>query len=230
MSDAPPAALHQAELSFFGTVTASLSHQINNVLTIISELNGLSEDLLTVAQADGGHVDRLQVTAARIGGNLDRCVEYLRVLNRFAHSADHDSARCRLGDLILLLQAITRRFFELRKAALEVVLPERDVVVLNRPFALLHLLFRALRSALSAAGEGGAVRLTVEELDGRVEVRLSPVPASDRGIPEDPDLPILVDLCREMSVTLLPGNEPGAFPLRIVIPRRASHPPELETR
>lgn len=230
MSDAPPAALHQAELSFFGAVTASLSHQINNVLTIISELNGLSEDLLTVAQAGGGSVDRLQATTARIGGNLDRCVEYLRVLNRFAHSADHDSAHCRLGDLVLLLQAITRRFFELRKAALEVVLPEREVVVVTRPFALLHLLFRALRSALSAAGEGGGVQLTLEDLEERVEVRLSTARASGRGTQEDHDLPILVDLCREMSVTLVLGDEPSAFPLRIVIPRGDSHPIELETR
>ena len=39
--------LHEMELSFFGTISASVSHELNNVLSIINEYAGLLDDLVT---------------------------------------------------------------------------------------------------------------------------------------------------------------------------------------
>ncbi len=230
MSDGAPETLHQAELRFFCVVTASLSHQINNVLTIISELNGLSEDLLALGRAGEAPFDRLEGTTARINDNLQRCVEYLRVLNRFAHSADQEKATCDVKELVLLLQATTRRFFDLRKASLVVELPERDVVVLTQPFPLLHLLFRAVWAALSAAEDKGTVRLSLEDLQDRISIRLSTVGSQSVGLPRDPDLQTLILACRTLGAALLPAGEQISFPMQILIPRDIAHSLELEAR
>jgi len=38
--------LHKKELEFFGKITACISHELNNVLSIINEYTGLLEDLM----------------------------------------------------------------------------------------------------------------------------------------------------------------------------------------
>ena len=38
--------IHKKELEFFGKVTACISHELNNVLSIINEYTGLLEDLM----------------------------------------------------------------------------------------------------------------------------------------------------------------------------------------
>lgn len=223
--------LHQgAELAFFGVVTASLSHQINNVLTIISELNGLSEDLLVAGQTEELAHDRLQAATARIAENLQRAVEYVRTLNRFSHSADQQEATCDLTNLVVLLQAITQRFFELAKAQLIVNVPEREMVLSVRPFAMLHLLFRAVRAALLAAGRGGEVRLSLEDARDAVEVRLSAAGGQGEGGAADAELATLEAACRELGGTVVFGDERAALPIRILIPRNLPQPGEVEAR
>lgn len=230
MDDTCSAALHEAELSFFGAVTASLSHQINNVLTIISELNGLSEDLLAMTAAGGLPVERLRATTARISGNLERCVEYLRVLNRFSHSADQESATCNLGELVCLLRSVTTRFFELRKVNLELSLPEKEVVVVTRPFAVLHVLYRALRSALAASGEGETVRLALEAAPNHVDIRVSPMPSGEEMPAGEADLASLAPLCRCLGAQAAFDSDAGVSTLRIVLPPAPSPSAVLETR
>src|SRR4030067_193492 len=81
--------LREKGLAFFGSITASFSHEINNIMAIIGELAGLMEDLLRVA--DLGHppqLERFRRVSERIGTQVKRGEEMIKRLNRFAHTMD----------------------------------------------------------------------------------------------------------------------------------------------
>jgi len=64
--------LREKGLAFFGSITASFSHEINNIMAIIAELSGLMEDLLRVA--DLGHppqLERFRRISERIGTQVN---------------------------------------------------------------------------------------------------------------------------------------------------------------
>ena len=61
------------ELRFFGTMTASISHEINNVLAMVNELSGLFADSLMLAQKKGRPLD-----PERLAGIVDRATRIER--------------------------------------------------------------------------------------------------------------------------------------------------------
>jgi len=81
--------LERNGLVFFGTLTASVTHELNNVLSIIDQTRGLLEDL-AVGAASGRAIDpaRLETIATRIDRQVRKGVEIMSCLNRFAHSLD----------------------------------------------------------------------------------------------------------------------------------------------
>ncbi len=218
-------------LAFFGAVTASLSHQLNNALTIVAELNGLTEDLLAGA-SEGKPVpaERLTAVSQRIASNLERGTGYIRVLNRFAHSADHPDADIDVATLLGLLADINRRFFDLKKAALEVAVPDGAGTIRGSAFDALHALSCALYAALSAAAEGATVSVAVTPEAGAVVVEIAvagPMPGS----PFAPaDLDRLHRACRRLGAEVTAPAEPGPPALRVVIPRERGEFLELKER
>lgn len=231
MTGAPASGPRDDGLAFFGAITASLSHQINNALTIVAELNGLAEDLLA-ASSDERPVpaDRLATVTQRIAGNLDRGTEYLRVLNRFAHSADHADTEADIAGLIGLLAQINRRFFDLKKASLDVTLGDAAGVLRTSPFHLLRALSRGLQEALSAGGEGCAVRLTVASEPTRILVTMAVSGAPPgRVLPAEQSAGLRL-VCDRVGVLVDTGHQDGALCVQFAIPRERGQSMEWDQR
>jgi signal transduction histidine kinase len=76
-------------LAFFGRVNASISHELKNVMAIISETAGLLGDLSDMA-ATGSPVppDMLKSCTGSIMEEIQRGFTVIRQMNRFAHSID----------------------------------------------------------------------------------------------------------------------------------------------
>ncbi len=98
-----------AGLRFFGMISASISHEIKNVLAIISESAGLMEDLLLLAQK-GGRLDleKFQAICAKVRRQTQRADGIIKNMNRFSHSVDQDLQRIDLNELIFLVTRIDR--------------------------------------------------------------------------------------------------------------------------
>jgi C4-dicarboxylate-specific signal transduction histidine kinase len=217
-------------LAFFGSVTASLSHQINNALTIAAELNGLTDDLLAGSAGKGSvPVDRLKTVAERIASNLDRGTQYLRVLNQFAHSADGPSEACDLAATMGLVEAINRRFFDLRKARLEVSVADRAGTLRARRFDLLHAVSRCLQAALASGGDECGVRLEVAAEPQRAIVRVSLSAAGSASAEAGRLLEGSRRACARLGARLDEGGD-GHFDVRIEIPRDNPAGAETEQR
>ena len=170
MGDATERLLRDKGFGFFGAITASLSHEINNVFAITNELSGLLGDFLQAAEQGAPlNVDRLQSTTRRIGAQVERGQGLVKRLNRFAHTVDEDQT-IDVNETVEAIAALCERLATLRRVELETSLPETSPRLEGSAFDLQHILFRCIDIALDASAEGDVVQIEVEPQDEGVQL------------------------------------------------------------
>jgi hypothetical protein len=155
-------------------VSASLSHELNNVMAITGELSGLLGDLLQTA-GGGAAADprRLGEVGERITRQVRRGEELVRRLNRFAHLADQRSGIFDPRGPLELLGEVCQRPAGLSRVRLETDFPAAAPVLEGSAFGLLQAVHLCLdlafrepgaekRVTLACRGEEGGLRLTVD--------------------------------------------------------------------
>jgi len=148
--------LREGGQAFFGAVTASLSHEINNVMAIIGELSGLLGDLTAGAAPDRPlKPERITSIAGRVTDQVTRGKRLVKRLNRFAHTVDHPVASLELGETMELITTICRRFADLVKAELQADFPDGELVIENSAFGLMQAVHLCIERSLAAAPDGG---------------------------------------------------------------------------
>ena len=163
--------LREMGFGFFGAITASLSHQMNNVLAITNELSGLLDDFFYAA--DNGtplDVEKLKGTSARIAAQVERGREYVKRLNRFAHTVDDAQSDIVVNEAVETIALLCRRFGKLRQVELETILPEESPRLKGSAFGFQHIGYRCVDIALKASTQGDVVRIEVEPDDRGVRL------------------------------------------------------------
>jgi hypothetical protein len=219
MNAVQPLGRREEDLAFFGAVTASLSHQINNVFTIVNELNGLVEDLL-FASGEGRPIPpaRLKSVAEKIGRNVGRGTEYVRLLNRFAHSADPAEAEADVCEVLLLFEALSARFLDLKQAKMALSLPPEALPATTKPFTLVHALFVCLQSFLEGEGGKGPLRVTARAEEGRPVLRFEGPPLLKGGSALESRLDLLGRLAGELGARAQFDGEGETARFEITLP------------
>ena len=161
-------------LQFFGKVSASVSHELKNVLAIINENAGLLEDL-TFAARRGSPIDpdRLERTVQNFAKQIRRADEILKNMNRFAHSVDQFEAQVDLGDLAGLVAQLAGRKAAMGRILLETTPPSQPVVLTTNPFLVENLIWLTLECAIAATAAGGTIRLESEKTNDAVLLHVS---------------------------------------------------------
>lgn len=95
----------------FGTLTASATHEFQNVLAIIRESAGLMEDVLTLTPMENAEMlqERLGLPLSTVKKQVERGVALVSTLNGFAHTADEMFQQVELGVLFERLLFLSRR-------------------------------------------------------------------------------------------------------------------------
>lgn len=208
-------------LAFFGSITASLSHEMNNVFATVNELSGLIEDIL--AACDRGRPldpERVKSTVQRISAQIARGQEYVKQLNRFAHSADHDRVNFDLQDVLERITALCQRFARLRKVSLQTSFPLEPFSLEGNPFDLQHVVFRCIDIALALSPSGAAIDVRFAPSDEGA--RISVIGDKPGGSKEDRSLQLslLAGLVAELGGALETACAPDQPPcLILVLPR-----------
>jgi C4-dicarboxylate-specific signal transduction histidine kinase len=151
-------------LQFFGKMSASISHELKNVLAIINENAGLLEDFCLMA--DRGiafNPERLKKMSATVKNQISRADVILKCMNRFAHSVDATFTTVALNEVLELLLALTGRFAAARGVTVKSNLPPLPVRVHTSPYFLMNLGWRCLDFAMDAGGAQKVVELAVED-------------------------------------------------------------------
>ena len=169
---AKPDIITETGLQFFSRISASISHEIKNVLAIVNENAGLLEDFTLMADR-GKPIDpaRLKMMAAAVKRQVGRADEIIKNMNRFAHSIDQTTSTVDLDQTIELFIALTARFAAMRGVKVELQLPASPLRIPTAPYYLMNLLWLCLDFCMSASGDEKRVELVVEEAENSVRIR-----------------------------------------------------------
>jgi len=208
---------YEKGLNFFGAITRSLSHQLANVMAILTELTGLLEDLLYAA-GQGTPLDpaRIENIVGRIGKQLERGTGFIKHLNRFGHSVDHPTAALEAGEILERVVGYSRRFATLKKMTLSHSRPEKDIPMQGSPFDLQHVLYRCFDAALSASPQGTGLAVTLEAAEGGARFSFSGPVAGDSGKEVSTRLALARHLVEGMGGTLDSATDTGK-PIKLVV-------------
>jgi len=167
-----PDIIPETGLQFFGRISASISHEIKNVLAIVNENAGLLEDLTLMADR-GKPIDpaRLKIMAATLKKQVGRADGIIMNMNRLAHSIDQTVTTADLDQTIELVIALTARFAAMRGVKVDLQLPTNPLTIKTAPFYLMNLLWLCLDFSMSASGDEKQVELVVEETENSVRIR-----------------------------------------------------------
>jgi C4-dicarboxylate-specific signal transduction histidine kinase len=161
--------LRRRSLEFSGRITASLSHEINNVMAIINELAGLLDDF-TFAAENGRPIDleRQKTTVRKITQQIYRGREYIQQLNSFAHMMDSKKQDLDLAKCTEQVSFVCQRFARNRKVGLTTQ-PSADVPgVQGNSFELLHMMFRLVVLAMDVSVPESGISLKVAMDNGEI--------------------------------------------------------------
>lgn len=148
------------DMAFFGAITASITHELNNVLSIIDQTAGLLDDLLYgVKQGKPLPAEKLQSMAELIDKHAQRGFEFIRNLNKFAHSVDSQIRDFELVELIKNFTALTIRFANLKQVEFKTNIPNGSIPIRADEFKLQQLLFISLKMILDKVEKGDLLEI-----------------------------------------------------------------------
>ena len=153
------------DLMFFGKVNASISHELKNILAIISETAGLMTDLLAL-EAKGKQVasETLMSCGRDIVEEIQRGFSTIRQMNVFSHSVDETVKEIDLDEMLELVIGITGFLSYTGKVSLEKGANGRCRVVTS-PFRLQQAVYETLVAIFRSIGPRGRIRIKAAPAD-----------------------------------------------------------------
>ncbi len=166
--------LRMKEIAFIGKVTASLSHEMKNILATINESLGLTGDLFT--RADQGKIpDLTRLGQINIGmqEQIKRGVEIVKRLNRFAHSMDEQVAYHDLNDVVMLTGNISERSARLKGIDLEIKPADSPINIYSHPFKVEQIVFGCIEYLLNLPEKKSRITIVIQESKGDTCITIS---------------------------------------------------------
>jgi K+-sensing histidine kinase KdpD len=163
-------------LRFFGRMSASISHELKNTLSIMNESAGLLEDLALLAEK-GRPLDpaRVHTLGATIKRQIQRTDQIIRNMNRFAHTVDEPVKQIELVDFLEFILALSQRLISAKGVAVAVHSRDQPLLLVTRPFFLHCLIWRVLEHGMERAGASKNLIITPEACESGVRIRLTGV-------------------------------------------------------
>ena len=151
------------DLAFFGKINASISHELKNVLAIISETAGLLNDLTEMAK-EGKKVEleTLSTCSKDIVEEIQRGFFTIKQMNRFAHSVDDPFKKVDLIEILDLMVHLAGFLSFASKVRFDP--PEgAGPIIFTCPFRLQNLIYQALVFAFESVGPEGEIHVSTHE-------------------------------------------------------------------
>jgi signal transduction histidine kinase len=158
-----PVEFHNDEdLTFFGKVSASISHELKNILAIISETAGLLGDLTEKATRDGKiDLELINTCSNEIVEEIQRGFATIKQMNRFAHSVDSAVESVDLMEALRLMTGLAGFLSFASKVRLDAAEPV-DGTIRTCPFRVQNLIYQTLVFAFESVGPDGEILISVQ--------------------------------------------------------------------
>jgi len=212
--------LRESGLAFFGRITASVSHDINNVLSTMGEYSGLLQDFILAGQQQGGiPPERLQRMADGLAAQVQKGAMIVKRLNRFAHTTDEAIKPVNVSEFLELIVALAQRFAGLKQISLETKFTPDAISIQTNPFLLQQAVFTCLDLALSTADPDHPVTISTASDDPGALIAVAFSPAGDLSL-DDQRFALLSILMSELGGTYATAaNADGHYVLSLQLPQ-----------
>ena len=186
----------RACVQVFAKISASISHEIKNTLSIINENAGLLDDFAQMAEEGTGvAVERVRSVTGTIAKQVDRSNIIMKNLNRFAHSADTCLAHGNLQETLSLMIDLTNRQAAMKNITTTLVCPS-DITIFTYLVCFESLIYLTLLTLFKNSTEGSILSLEVKNETPNITLRFMLNNKDDMSLfvyPDD-DQKILADL------------------------------------
>lgn len=201
-------------LSFFGSMTASISHELKNSLAIINENAGLLGDLVALSEK-GRPLDpeRLKTIGENIRRRVQSADDIVRRLNRFAHSANQPVLATGIRDILACTMALSERLATMKGVTVTMA-PGNEIEVQTLPFVIENLLWICLKNVFLVAGDKQQIELVVQDQGTDIDVLVK----------FQPEIPVA-----QIETAVTSEGQPLLFFLRMQV-QAENHPCQLSLR
>lgn len=163
--DRKQALFNYDSLALFGRVNASISHELKNIMAIISETAGLLSDLSEMAKG-GTAIDPDILTSSidSIAEEIERGFTTIRQMNRFSHSVDIPVGSI---DLMEILDLVGQLCGYLAFAGKMRIHPCREAspIVRTSPFILQAVIYQTVAGIFRNTGPEKELDVSVQPRD-----------------------------------------------------------------
>jgi len=211
-------------LKFFGKVNASISHELKNILAIISETAGFLNDLTELAkQGKELKLSLLENCSNSIAEEIQRGFTTIKQMNRFSHSVDVPVMDVDLLDILDLMVGLSGFLSFAGNVRIEDKAQKFEPVT-TCPFLLQNLIYQILCFAYGCAGTAGEIRLVLSPEKDK-GIRLTVLNSAQMPVEKFPD-----DKMQQTADMLGVEfkNNPSFYELNILIPYVCDKIKELE--
>jgi signal transduction histidine kinase len=145
-------------ITFFGAVSAAVTHDMKNFLAIINENAGLLGDLAVNAQNRSLPIDPQKAgqISEKIRNQVARADTMIKQFNRFSHSMDHAEETVDVEEMVHLVAGLAARIIRHHGVCLTVTPATVPCRLTTHRFGLLNLIFRAVEIACTILDNGAA--------------------------------------------------------------------------
>ncbi len=162
----------EAGLQFFGKMTASISHEIKNVLAVINENAGLLGDFILMEEK-GVPLDseKLNKVSTKIMKQVKRADGIIQNMNRFAHSIDETRKIIDVTDTMEFMIKLTARLSNMTGVSFTMGSHFDPIKFKTNPFLLQNVIWFCLDYIMNLAKSGDTVSIAVENKDSDMWIR-----------------------------------------------------------
>jgi len=157
---------------FFGEISASISHEIKNVLAIVNENAGLLQDMVMMIEKGMPlSPERLSGLARSIVRQVNRGDRIIKDMNRFAHSADHPKETVDIGEVIHFISMLAARLIAMKGEAPQIEVPATPITAVTNRFFLEDLVWICLCRAMEVRATDHIVCIVAEKFENAARIR-----------------------------------------------------------
>lgn len=200
---------------FMGRLTASATHELQNILATIRESSGLMEDLLSMSSEGFAHAERFKKGLVVLAEQVERGMALTEQLNYCAHAPEAISAGAEINEAMRSLVGLSRKHANRFRVALVLAPGRLGLRTSLRAVEAMGLVEQALECALPLLSRDTLLMLSVEEQGGIAVVRLDA--PGFQALRKQPGYADLADCAKALGVGLCAG--PGGQGLVLSLPR-----------
>lgn len=160
-------------LAFFGKTNRLISHEMKNILAIISETLGLMEELLALPGTDMDLIpDKLHPLSVSIIEEVERANNITKSMNAFAHSVDTFITEVDIKQTVVQVIELMKLDSVAKNTNFH-LLDSESCMIQTSPFFLTNLIYHVTDAFLHGGGLGKDTWISFDSDDNHVRLAYS---------------------------------------------------------